>query len=143
MKFKKPLTIGVIYTTVLFSLLQITGVITRPLGLVIRTYTLTDTYYIKGFDMKWAAFFDTGHAYNEFLLIVFLALSVIFLIREKNEHIFNFLSLTWIALLIFFLPELFTYRNYQVLTPLLAITFAYLIDKLSTQKTLFKRPKND
>lgn len=134
LRYKKILSSFVVYTTVLFCFLQARGVISRPLGLLALTSPLPSSYSVTGFDEKWSLFFDTSHPYNTYLLFFLFAVSAIFLLREKNEQKLTLLSSMWIMLLFFFLPELFTYRSYHILTPLMAITFAYVIEGIA-QKT--------
>jgi len=128
---KKFFSFLMVYTTILFCILQARGIISKPLGLLVTTSPLPSAYAITGFDEKWSLFFDTNHPYNTYLLLVLLAISVVFVLLEKNDDNLTILSSMWAMLLFFFLPELFTYRGYHVLTPLMGMTFAYIIDKLA------------
>jgi hypothetical protein len=130
-KIIRMISLLIIYTTGLFCILQASGSITRPLGLTLLNQALSSEYSITGFSDKWLLMFNSNSIYVELTLLAFFALSVVFLLFEKDTDKLAFLSLTWLALLIFFLPEFFTYRIYHVLTPLLGLTFAYVIRKLT------------
>ena len=135
---KRVFSLFIIYNTILFIILQACGIISKPLGLYIANVPLPVASYLKtGFEEKWNLFFDTNHPYNTYLLLFFLAISIIFALIEKNDNNLTVLSSTWSILLLFFLPELFTYRSYHILTPLMGITLAYMIDALGQKADLF------
>ena len=137
MHYKKIFSSFVVFTTILFCILQARGVISRPLGLLTLTQPLSSAYSITGFSDKWTLLLATNNLYNEILFLVLFSFSVVFLLHEKSNDKLTFLSLTWAAILFYFLPELFTYRGYHVLTPLLGITFAYVIHEIGRRKVRF------
>jgi hypothetical protein len=134
---KRNFCVFIMYNTILFIILQARGIISKPLGLLVTNKPLLATYLQTGFEEKWNLFFDTNHPYNTYLLLFFLAISIIFALIEKDDDNLTILSSTWSILLFFFLPELFTYRSYHVLTPLMGITLAYVIDAMGQKADLF------
>ena len=134
---KKFFSFLMVYTTLLFCILQARGIISRSLGLLVLTKPLPSAYLKTGFDDKWNLFFDTVHPYNTYLLLVLLAINVVFVLLEKNDDNLTISSSMWAMLLFFFLPEFFTYRGYHILTPLMGITFAYIINELGQRASSF------
>jgi hypothetical protein len=144
MNYIKNISLLVSYTTFLFIILQLTGMITKSLNLYDLIFYLraNPINSVTGFDLKWETFFDVTHPYNAIIISIILSASVIFLLIEKNKKFITILALTWIGLFIFFIPELYVYRMYSVLTPLMALTFTYVLFKISQKISYLITEKN-
>jgi hypothetical protein len=143
-RYKKVISSFTIYTTVLFCFLQARGLISHSLGLIALTQPLSSAYSITGYNDKWTILLDTNNPYNTYLLLILFAASAALILVEKNDYKLTVLTSTWAIILLFFLPELFTYRSYHLLSPLFGITFAYVIYESGKRITpLFNRRKKD
>jgi hypothetical protein len=125
--YVRPLLRTALLLAFLFVFLQATSILqistTNPFSSLINPQAYQTSVPVNSFPLKW----ETLIAANELPILALIPIGVapLFLSR-KREHTFP-LTLFCFAIFIYFLPDQWTYRAYQVLTPFMAMMLAYSI----------------
>ena len=116
-----------LFLTLLYVLLQAAGIFriytTNPISGFLNPATYGLSTAIDSFQLK----FESLTVANELSTLVLLPVGLMPLLLSSRTKRVLPATLFCFSLLLFFLPDQYTYRAYQVLTPMMAIVLAYSV----------------